>query len=139
MKNLQPATLFRARFIWLLLPAFFLVACDGNSGKRDANPFHLPPDGFIADKYKGAELFRKNCSNCHGVGGNGSNMGPPLVHKTYNPSHHADLAFNLAVKNGVRRHHWRFGDMPAQPGVSPETVGHIVAYVRALQRQAGIK
>jgi len=123
----------------LLLAAFFLVACDGKPGKRDSNPFHLPPDGFIADKYKGAELFRKSCSNCHGRDGNGSNQGPPLVHNTYNPNHHADLAFNLAVKNGVRRHHWRFGDMPPQPGVSPEAVGHIVAYVRALQRQAGIK
>ena len=139
MNNFQPKALFGAKTLWLLLAALFLVACDGKPGKRDANPFHLPPDGFVADKFKGAELFRKNCSSCHGRDGHGSNMGPPLVHKTYNPSHHADLAFNLAVKNGVRRHHWRFGDMPPQPGVSPQAVGHIVAYVRALQRQAGIK
>jgi hypothetical protein len=29
--------------------------------------------------------------------------------------------------------------MPAIPGVSPEDVGHIVAYVRQEQRLAGIK
>jgi mono/diheme cytochrome c family protein len=139
MSSLQMKSFFRARLFWLLLTALFLAACDGKPVKRDANPFYLPPDGFVADKYKGAELFRNNCSNCHGRDANGSSKGPPLVHKTYNPSHHADLAFNLAVKNGVRRHHWRFGDMPPQPGVSPEEVGHIVAYVRTLQRQAGIK
>ena len=122
-----------------LLSAIILAACDGSPGNRDPNPFHLPPDGFVADKNKGAELFRQNCSVCHGRAGSGSNKGPPLVHKTYNPGHHADLAFHLAVKNGVRRHHWQFGDMPPQPQVSPEAIGHIVAYVRALQRRAGIK
>jgi mono/diheme cytochrome c family protein len=137
MNKLQATGLFRTKFI-LLLTAFFLVACDGTPARRDANPFHLPSQGFVADKFKGAELFRKNCSVCHGSYANGSNKGPPLVNKIYNPTHHADLAFNLAVKNGVRRHHWRYGDMPPQPGVSPEAVGHIVAYVRALQRQAGI-
>ena len=139
MNKLQARALFRTKFFWLLLTAFLLVACDGTPAKRDANPFHLPPEGFVADKYKGAKLFRKNCSACHGRYADGSYKGPPLVYKTYNPTHHADLAFNLAVKNGVRRHHWRFGDMPPQSGVSPEAVGHIVAYVRALQRQAGIK
>lgn len=124
---------------FILLSAVILAACDGSPDNRDPNPFHLPPDGFVADKNKGAELFRQNCSTCHGRAGSGSNQGPPLVHKTYNPGHHADLAFHLAVKNGVRRHHWQFGDMPPQPQVSPEAVGHIVAYVRALQRRAGIK
>jgi len=139
VSSLQPETFIRGRFILLLLAVLSLIACDGKPVKRDVNPFHLPPEGFVADRYKGAELFRKNCSSCHGRYANGSNKGPPLIHKTYNPSHHADLAFNLAVKNGVRRHHWRFGDMPPQPGVSPQAVGHIVAYVRTLQRQAGIK
>ena len=138
MSNRQPKIYFRARFFWVLLPALFLVACDGRPSNRDANPFHLPPNGFVGDKNKGAVLFRENCSSCHGRAGSGSTKGPPLIHKTYNSSHHADLAFHLAVKNGVRRHHWRFGDMPPLPSVSPETVGHIVAYVRALQRSAGI-
>lgn len=122
----------------VLLP-LVLAACDGPSGNRDPNPFHLPPDGFVADKIEGAKLFHEHCSGCHGRAGVGSNKGPPLIHKTYNPSHHADLAFHLAVKNGVRRHHWQFGDMPPQPQVSPEATAHIVAYVRSMQRRVGIK
>ena len=122
-----------------VLSIFLISACDSNSGKRDANPFHLPPEGFVGDVNKGATLFRQNCLLCHGKSGNGSNQGPPLVHKIYNSSHHADLAFHLAVKNGVRRHHWRFGDMPPLPELTPQDVGHIVVYVRGLQRRAGIK
>ena len=120
----------------LVLSVFLVSACDG---KRDSNPFHLPPEGFIGDVTKGAVLYQRKCLRCHGNEGNGSNQGPPLVHKTYNSSHHADLAFNLAVKNGVRRHHWRFGDMPPLPEVTPQDIGHIVVYVRSLQRRAGIK
>jgi len=125
------------------LPGFIvltilLASCGGESGSRDANPFHLPEQGFIGDPNKGAILYRQNCSSCHGRAGSGSTKGPSLIHKTYNPGHHADLAFHLAVKNGVRRHHWRFGDMPPLADVSPESVGHIVAYVRAIQRRAGI-
>lgn len=122
-----------------ILTLLLMSACDGNTGKRDANPLHLPVEGFVGDANKGAVLYRQNCLVCHGVEGKGSDQGPPLVHTTYNPNHHADLAFNLAVKNGVRSHHWKFGDMKPLPGISPESVGHIVVYVREVQRKAGIK
>jgi mono/diheme cytochrome c family protein len=126
------------KFTGYILLAMLLASCDGGSGNRDTNPFHLPPAGFIGDSNTGAALFRQHCSSCHGRAASGSNQGPSLIHKTYNSTHHADLAFHLAVKNGVRRHHWRYGDMPALPTVSPESVGHIVAYVRAIQLRAGI-
>jgi len=61
------------------------------------------------------------------------------VDPVYRPGHHADLAFHFAVRDGVKQHHWPFGDMPPQPGVTPEQVGHAIACVRALQRQAGIR
>jgi hypothetical protein len=51
---------------------------------------------------------------------------------------HADIAFELAVRRGVRAHHWRFGDMPAAPSVLPSEVPPIVQYVRELQRANGI-
>ncbi len=63
---------------------------------------------------------------------------PPLVHKFYEPNHHGDMAFVLAAKNGVRAHHWKFGDMPPVKGVTQGDVLNIVAYVRALQRENGI-
>lgn len=122
-----------------ILLTFLLAACDDISSRKDKNPFHLPPEGFVADAVRGNALFAQNCMKCHGAGGQGSDQGPPLVHSIYNPGHHADLAFNLAVKNGVRSHHWKFGDMKPLPGVSPESVAHITAYVRERQRSAGIK
>ena len=64
--------------------------------------------------------------------------GPPLVHVLYNPGHHTNQAFFLAVKIGVRSHHWNFGDMPPQPQVSEEQLAAIVSYVRALQEANGI-
>ncbi|MGR3582900.1 MAG: c-type cytochrome, partial [Pseudooceanicola nanhaiensis] len=44
-----------------------------------------------------------------------------------------------AVQNGVRAHHWKFGDMPPQTGLTPSDVANIVAYVRELQRANGIE
>ena len=116
-----------------------LAACDGGPGTRDPNPLHLPPQGFVGDSIKGNNLYNQNCLACHGNAGLGSNQGPPLVHKTYNTRHHADLAFHLAVKNGVPAHHWNFGNMNPIAGLSPEDVGHIVQYVRAIQRKSGIE
>jgi hypothetical protein len=60
------------------------------------------------------------------------------VHRIYDPGHHADEAFLLAVRRGVRAHHWQFGDMPAVSAVSPDEVKLIIAYVRDLQKRAGI-
>ena len=59
---------------------------------------------------------------------------PPLVHKIYEPNHHGDLSFQLAAKNGVRAHHWPFGNMPPIEGVSENEVSEIIVYVRELQR-----
>jgi mono/diheme cytochrome c family protein len=87
----------------------------------------------------GEVLFAANCAACHGVNGVGvDGAGPPLLHKIYEPSHHGDAAFYLAVLNGVRAHHWSFGNMLPVKGVSEAEVAAIVAYVRALQRANGI-
>lgn len=86
----------------------------------------------------GKQLFDRSCANCHGENARGSEKGPPLVHKTYHPSHHADIAFELAVRRGVRAHHWLFGDMPPQPAVPTVEVSQITQYVRELQKANGI-
>ncbi|MCX2724259.1 cytochrome c [Roseibium salinum] len=88
---------------------------------------------------EGRALFQENCAACHGEKAGGRNgMGPPLVHKIYEPGHHADGAFLLAVMRGVRAHHWPFGDMPPVENVTDKDVEKIVAYVRELQRANGI-
>lgn len=87
---------------------------------------------------EGKRVFAAQCATCHGKDAGGTDQGPPLVHRIYEPNHHADAAFLLAVTRGVRAHHWTFGDMPPQPQVSPDDVARIVAYVRALQKANGI-
>jgi hypothetical protein len=44
----------------------------------------------------------------------------------------------MAVQQGVRSHHWKFGDMPRQEGLTKADVAGITTYVRALQRANGI-
>lgn len=112
-----------------------LASCDTENSERD----WIPPQGFQPDTKKGEQLFIKHCSVCHGNKAKGSTQGPPLIHKYYEPSHHADMAFYMAAKNGVKAHHWSFGDMPSLPQVKGDTMGHIVAYVRQEQRRAGIQ
>lgn len=88
---------------------------------------------------RGEELFNANCASCHGENAVGQEgVAPPLVHIIYEPGHHGDMAFQLAAKNGVRAHHWPFGDMPPVMGVTEDEVTAITRYVRELQRANGI-
>lgn len=87
----------------------------------------------------GRIAFNEACASCHGRDAMGGPAGPPLIHKVYEPSHHSDDAFRLAVRNGVNQHHWNFGNMPAQQGVSPEKVEDIIVFVRETQRANGIE
>ena len=91
-----------------------------------------------AEAQAGRRAFDLYCARCHGEHAGGSPEGPPLVHRTYQRAHHADVAFEFAVRRGVRAHHWRFGDMPAQPGVTTDEVVQITRDVRELQRANGI-
>jgi mono/diheme cytochrome c family protein len=120
-----------------LLPAgVALVLCMAGpttAGAADAQDFKVPPA-----LTKGEALFNTNCSVCHGVGGRGTKQGPSFLDKIYEPNHHADSAFYRAAELGVRAHHWKFGDMPKVPGVTRDDLTQIIAYIRWLQRQAGI-
>lgn len=94
---------------------------------------------LTARQQEGEALFNENCAVCHGRNAAGNDgMGPPLVHKIYEPSHHPDVAFELAASGGVRQHHWNFGNMPRQPQVGASEITAIINYVRALQRANGI-
>ena len=88
---------------------------------------------------RGAQLHAIKCAGCHGPSASGSDKGPPLVHRIYEPGHHGDASFYRAIRQGVLSHHWSFGDMPPVPGVTDDQINQIVAYVRALQVKNGIK
>ena len=97
------------------------------------------PANFTELEQSGLTAFTAKCADCHGVNSAGrAGIAPPLVHKIYEPSHHGDIAFELAARNGVRAHHWPFGDMPAVEGLTSADIGAIVAYVRVIQRENGI-
>lgn len=88
----------------------------------------------------GARIFTAVCAECHGASAGGhEGKGPPLVHRIYEPSHHADEAFQRAVAHGVRSHHWPFGDMPPVKGLTRADVAAVLAWVRAVQRANGIE
>jgi mono/diheme cytochrome c family protein len=91
-----------------------------------------------AEFSKGEALFNADCAACHGQDAMGTDHGPPLVHPIYQPDHHSDASFRLAIRNGARSHHWMFGNMPPVQGVNDDDATRIVAYVRWLQHTAGI-
>jgi mono/diheme cytochrome c family protein len=122
--------------LMLALVLVLTAACGKKSGE-DFNFESLPPTP--AAHAEGERLYNANCASCHGPKGSGSAQGPALVHIVYEPSHHSDAAFQLAVQRGVVAHHWRFGNMAPVPGVTPEQTTMITSYVRWIQRQAGIQ
>jgi cytochrome c2 len=89
-------------------------------------PFHLG---------KGQLLYEKYCSSCHGAELNGNDKGPTLIHPFYKPSHHGDKSFYRAALQGVKQHHWDFGDMPPVEGMTPKKMDSVVPYVRYYQQQ----
>jgi mono/diheme cytochrome c family protein len=131
----QPAArLRRAKIVvWALLA----IGCsDGlDEGTREA----LVAAEVPAEHEPARHLFDVHCAVCHGPAATGTEVGPPLVHPVYRPRHHGDEAFQLAVAQGVRAHHWRFGDMAPVPDLDRDDVASITGYVRWLQRSAGIE
>lgn len=90
-------------------------------------------------EFVGKQVFAARCSECHGANAGGiEGAGPPLIHKTYEPSHHGDMAFVLAATRGVRAHHWRFGDMPPVEGITQGEIKAVVDFIRKVQRANGI-
>ncbi len=118
-----------------------LLVFEEREGKKSASGMIVVkiPSSFSEEALRGGETFLKNCSSCHGKHASGKpGMGPPLVHKIYEPSHHNDSSFYRAVELGVKSHHWPFGNMAKITGIARGEVGEIIAYVRELQRANGI-
>lgn len=113
-----------------------VIGC-GEPPKQDVSNAQAVP--VPVELSTGEAQYKSNCLPCHGPKGEGTRQGPPLVHKIYEPTHHGDEAFQRAAANGVRAHHWQFGDMPTISTVTPADVAEIIRYIRWLQRQAGIQ
>jgi mono/diheme cytochrome c family protein len=118
---------------FLIASTVLLLSCNDSKSPSPGGPAPTAP----AELAGGEKLFNNNCAACHGIGAKGTDRGPTFLSKIYEPNHHADVAFRMAPQNGVRAHHWNFGDMP-KIGVSPEELNEIIPYIRWLQRQTGI-
>ena len=137
-------------FAVIALVAFgwFATQASYNSSANLESNVVLPDDAIVAvnvpasisdQEQIGKRAYDAVCADCHGTNGQGRvGIAPPFVHKIYEPSHHGDVAFVLAAQNGVRAHHWKFGNMPAVEGVTRSDILDIVSYIRALQRANGI-
>ena len=104
----------------------------------DATAVAVARPDFSETALTGEELFDANCALCHGAQAAGTTQGPTLIDRIYHPGHHSDFSFRRAVAQGVRQHHWTFGDMPPVATVTADGVEQIICYIRELQRQQGI-
>ena len=136
---------WKDRLYLVALAAAAVVGVVGWLQWFDDDPMHHNDSGvtltipeLTAEAAMGQALFEENCMTCHGRHATGSEQGPPLVHRIYEPNHHGDMSFRLAARQGVRAHHWDFGNMPPVEGVSDDDVIRITRYVRELQKANGI-
>lgn len=127
---------------WYLLGVFLIAITVGlvqlTTTSPDTAHLNLTVPKLSGAAIEGEKVFAENCVVCHGKNAAGSDQGPPLIHKIYEPSHHADGSIYMAAKRGVRAHHWSFGNMPPVPGVTDQQIATIISYVRTLQRANGI-
>ena len=121
----------------LILGAVMVVMRMTSSDDVAATAAIEPPE-LSSLALEGKAAFDSDCAACHGANATGTTKGPPFVHDIYNPGHHSDKAFFLATRQGVRQHHWPFGDMPPQPKVTEKELAAIVRYLRELQEANGI-
>ena len=119
--------------VWLSAPN------DHDHSRHHAAAHNVKVPALSPAAQQGETLFNAQCAQCHGKNAAGTENGPPLVHKIYEPSHHSDLSFQRAAKFGVRAHHWSFGNMPPVAGITETEVDRVITYVRTLQRANGIQ
>lgn len=111
-----------------------VVACSSEGAPETGIP---PQDETLVAE--GDVLYQANCAECHGSDLRGTDKGPSHLSIVYEPNHHGDGSFALAAINGVRQHHWPFGDMDPVPGLDEADMERIIAYVRENQRLHGFE
>lgn len=121
------------------IAALTLATVSLASSAQGWQPPPQPSRGLMPNPVVGKPLYEQHCAACHGTDLGGSDQGPPFLHRVYEPAHHSDAAFQMAVASGVRAHHWEFGDMAPIEGLTPDQVAHITAYIRMHQRRVGIR
>lgn len=120
-----------ARPLLLALTLVLVTACGSSGLEVGASDPELVATG--------ADLYAANCAQCHGAALRGTDQGPSFLSEVYEPGHHSDGAFLVAVMAGVAPHHWDFGPMPPVEGLTEPDVEAIVAFVRERQQSEGFE
>jgi cytochrome c len=131
---------------WMLKIMLFMlillgIGCESKLSDATAEPGTTQLSSATpvpAEFQKGEAAFNINCARCHGDSGRGTDQGPTFLNRVYHPNHHGDQAFYRAAMQGVRAHHWKFGDMPPVEGMTKDLMVEVISYIRWLQREAGI-
>lgn len=123
----------------LLVGLLAVLIAPGSLADHKSNHVDVAVEGLSEKAQTGQLVFNQNCASCHGVNGEGSEAGPPLIHSIYNPGHHSNKSFYRAVTQGVRQHHWSFGDMPPQRQIGFSEMTYILTFVREVQAINGIE
>lgn len=130
----RSAYVSRMRVALLTIALLALTAC--GSGTDAGTGIPVQDANLVAT---GEPLYQEHCASCHGADLRGTDKGPSHLSVVYEPGHHGDIAFVLAARNGVRAHHWTFGDMEPVDGLSDADLEAIVAFVREQQRINGFE
>ena len=87
----------------------------------------------------GAAVYQQFCAECHGADLRGTDKGPSQLSIIYEPNHHGDFAYRVAIREGTRAHHWGFGDMPPVEDISDLEIEKVISYIRAEQQRLGFE
>ena len=133
MRDSSPHRFWRLTTM-LALVATVVTAC-GDDSPDPTGTGGSPP---LPDQ-RGAGAYAEHCASCHGADLRGTDQGPSHLSQVYEPGHHPDWSFEVAIREGVRAHHFDYGDMPPVEGISDTEVADIIAYVRAVQDAEGFE
>ena len=122
-----------------IIAVLAITACGDNSEpSTEASSTGIAPQDPDLVK-AGNAVYQANCAECHGADLRGTDKGPSHLSIVYEPNHHGDAAFVLAVQRGTPAHHWPFGDMEPVEGLTDDDISAIIAYVREQQRLHGFE
>ena len=135
----RTSTAQRRTVVLVVVVAFLIAACNSTSDSTTSasDTGIAPQDPELVEI--GAALYQANCAECHGTDLRGTDRGPSHLSIVYEPNHHGDAAFLLAIQRGTPAHHWPFGDMEPVEGLTEDDTTAIIAYVREQQRLHGFE
>jgi mono/diheme cytochrome c family protein len=93
----------------------------------------------VAQSSDGQALYEQNCASCHGRDLRGTSKGPSHLSVVYEPGHHPDESFRVAVREGARQHHWDFGDMAPVEGLDDNELQAVIEFIRSKQEENGFE